>query len=116
MKRKCENKVLVSKFRARNRDLWNEDDIKKFSEQSFENRAALNDQNVCDQHFFELLNRKLSKRTHNSIMAQSTYCSFQEKTLQSLFTDYDDELISTYDISNNSLNFPDHLHICWTPN
>ena len=49
-------------------------------------------------------------------MAQSTYCSFQEKTLQSLFTDYDDEHISTYDISNNSLNFPDHLHICWTPN
>ena len=49
-------------------------------------------------------------------MAQSIYCSFQEKTLQSLFTDYDDELISTYDMSKNSLNFPDHLYICWTQN
>ena len=115
MKSKYENKVLVSKFRARNRDIWNEDDIKKFSEQSYENRSALHDQNLVDQHIFELSNQKLSKRTHDSIMAQSTYCSFQEKTLQSLFTD-DDELISRYDISNNSMNYPDYSYICWIPN
>ena len=46
------NKAVLSKFRARIRDVWNEEDIKKFSEQSFKNRASVHNQNIYDQHLF----------------------------------------------------------------
>ena len=103
-------KQLVSKFWSRNRDLWNEEDIKKFDQQSFEHNGTLHDENTYDQYTYEMTHLTLPKKALQSILAQTTYCDLQEKSLQSFFSNSNGEIDT---LPRLNVQLPS---ICWKPN
>ena len=115
LKSKYENKQLVSKFWSRNRDLWNEEDIKKFDQQSYEHNTSLHDENTYDQYAFEITHLKLPAKAQQYVLAQTTYCNLQEKTLQSFFINTNEE-INTLPALNEPILNATNSSICWKPN
>lgn len=84
------SKVLLSKYRGRNRTLWTEEDHQQFNRQDQLDAIGTRlDGNELDNLAFEQDHQQLSQRTMNHITKQLRYCWQQRRALEKIFGKFD---------------------------
>ena len=100
-----QHKVLMSKYRGRNRKLWNARDHAKFNMQDRLNATAVaHDGNALDDAAYEAQHPVISTKSMKGIYQQLAYCAKQTLRMNKIFASHDKAM------ANNDTNAPASSH------
>ena len=94
-------KVLLAKYRQRNRKIWKNKDHSQFDQEKlFQSNIIIQNQKFLDQKIFEQTNKKLSKASMTSVCNQIKFCDTLNKTLEHTFHKFNNNnMHKIYDMS-----------------